>query len=185
MRETTPIRLRGLSLTPLLVLFVAASSFSHAQIAREDQVKAAYVYNFAKFVEWPARDFATATAPIRICVMNDHSFETELNQIVNGKTIAGRPVSIVGAQDADQCRRCQVLFVNSSQERQVRPIIQALRDSSVLTVGETTGFLDEGGIINFVTQDDRVQFAVNHRAADRAGLRISSRLLSVARLVIE
>ena len=181
------LRIRaGLSAWSLTLLFLfTLRAPAYAQVASEYQVKAAFVYNFAKFVEWPAREFATPTAPIRICVWKDHSFEAELNHIANGKSIAGRPVGIIAVQDADQGRNCHILFVNSSQEKQVHHIVEVLRDTSVLTVGETRDFVDEGGIIGFTMQDDRVQFQVNHRAANQAGLRISSRLLSLAKRVIE
>ena len=185
MRDVWRNRVQPVSLTLVLLLVVAESGLSNGQVASEYQVKAAYVYNFAKFVEWPAQDFPSATAPIRICVLNDPRFETELEHIVRAKTIAGHPVSVISVEDADQCRSCHVLFVNSSQKRQVHHIIQVLRDTNVLTVGETTGFVDEGGIINFVVQDERVTFEINRKAALQSGLRISSRLLSVAKLVIE
>lgn len=166
----------------LLLLF--AGQLSSAQTMTEYQVKAAYLYNFAKFVEWPSRAFENPTAPIRLCVLNYQSFESELNQMVEGKTIAGRPVAVVPVENGEQSHSCHILFVNSSQDRQVQHIIEVLRDTSVLTVGETIEFVEKGGIISFVLQDDRVRFQVNYKAANRAGLRISSRLLSVATRVI-
>jgi hypothetical protein len=174
-------------LTPgiVLALLLPGHSLSYAQTVSEDQVKAAYLYNFAKFVEWPARNFTNPTDPIRLCVLSRQAFESELNQMVKGKTIAGRPVAVVPVQRGEQARSCHILFIDSSQDRQVQHIIEALRDTSVLTVGETEGFVEKGGIVNFVLQDDRVQFQVNHRAANQAGLRISSRLLTLAKLVIE
>jgi uncharacterized protein DUF4154 len=161
------------------------TALSNAQTATEYQVKAAYLYNFAKFVEWPSRDFASPTAPIQLCVLNDQSFEVELNRIAKGKFVTGHPVSVVPVQTAEHSRSCHILFINSSQEGQTRHIIEVLRDTTVLTVGETKGFAENGGIINFVLQDDRVQFQVNHRAAKQAGLNISSRLLAVAKVVLE
>ena len=158
---------------------------SHAQSTSEYQVKAAYLYNFAKFVEWPAREFPTPEAPIRLCILNDRSFEAELSPIVKGKTVAGRPVSVISVQDGEQSRSCHILFINSSQSARARRILEVLRPASVLTVGESPKFVEEGGIINFILQDDHVQFQVNHKAANGAGLHISSRLLSVAKLVIE
>lgn len=185
MQDVPRIRVRLLSLTVVLLLLFATPPRSGAQTASESQIKAAYLYNFAKFVEWPARNFPSAAAPIRLCVLNDHSFEAELSQVVKGKSIAGRPVSVVPVQNGEQSRGCQVLFMSSSQARQTRHVMAVLRDTSVLTVGETNGFVEEGGIINFVVQDNRVQFQVNRKAANQAGLRISSRLLSLAKLVID
>ena len=157
----------------------------YAQSVSEYQVKAAYLYNFSKFVEWPTQAFASPTAPIRLCVLNDPTFELELNPVVKGKVVGGRAVTVVSVQNGEQSRSCQILFIDSSQGRQSLAIIEALRDTSVLTVGESPGFVEKGGIVNFILQDDRVQLQVNHKAATQAGLHISSRLLSVAKLVVE
>jgi YfiR/HmsC-like len=169
----------------VLLLLLSGPHLSCAQTVSEYQVKAAYVYNFSKFVEWPAQAFPSSAAPITLCVLNDPAFESELNPIVKGKIVAGRTLTVVPVQNGEQARRCQILFIDSSQDRQSRQIIDALRNSSVLTVGESPGFVEKGGIINFVLQDDRVQLQVNHKAATRAGLHISSRLLSVAKRVLE
>ena len=185
MVKTPLIRVWLLLFGVACVLLLPGHSLSYAQTATEYQVKAAYLYNFAKFVEWPARDFATPTAPLQLCVLNDQSFESELNQAVKGKTVAGRPVAVIPVQNGEQSRSCHLLFISSSHSTQVQHILEVLRDTNVLTVGETKGFVEEGGIITFVLQDDHVQFHVNHKAATQAGLHISSRLLSVAKLVIE
>jgi hypothetical protein len=168
----------------LLLLFLNGQAL-HAQAVSEYQVKAAYVYNFAKFVEWPAQDFASSTAPIHLCVFDDQAFQSELNRLVTGKTVSGHPIVVIAVPGGDQPSRCHVLFVNSSQDRKARSFLKALRDKSVLTIGEGQGFVEDGGIIGFVMRDDRVQFEVNHKAANHAGLHISSRLLSIASAVIE
>jgi YfiR/HmsC-like len=185
MREMPLIRVRLSTLAVVLVLLFLGQSLSPAQTMSEYQVKAAYLYNFAKFVEWPGGAFSSPTAPLQFCVLNDQAFESELNRLVTGKAIAGRPANVTSVRNAEESRRCHILFINSSQRGQVRHVLEVLRDTSVLTVGETQGFVEEGGIINFVLQDDRVQFQVNHKAAAQAALHISSRLLSVAKLVIE
>jgi hypothetical protein len=185
MEQSCRVRVWWLALGIALLLWFTGQPLSNAQTASEYQVKAAYLYNFAKFVEWPARDFANSTAPIQLCVLNDPSFGSELNQIVKGKVVAGHPVSVVPVQTPEQSRSCHILFVNASQNAQARHVIEVLRDTSVLTVGETKGFVEDGGIINFVLQDDRVQFQVNHKAAKQAGLGISSRLLAIAKAVLE
>ena len=185
MQQPCPVRAGWLTLGIAMLLWFPAQPLSSAQTASEYQVKAAYVYNFTKFVEWPARDFANPTAPIALCVLDDPSFVSELNRIVKGKAVANHPINVVSVQTPKQSRNCHVLFINSSHAEQSRHIIEVLRDANVLTVGETTGFVEDGGIINFVLQDDRVQFQVNHKAAKEAGLSISSRLLALARVVIE
>lgn len=156
-----------------------------SQAISEDQVKAAYLYNFAKFVEWPEESFVDASAPIHLCVLNDPSIGSELSQIVKDKHVTGRSVVVVPIQNGEQGRGCQILFINSAQSSQVEHIIKVLQGASVLTVGENTGFVEQGGIVNFVIQNDQVHFQVNHRAATQSRLRMSARLLSVAKLVIE
>ena len=185
MRCGRQARVHWAGLGTVLLLLLPGPHLLCAQTVNEDQVKAAYLYNFSKFVEWPAQAFASPVAPIRLCVLNNPAFESELNPIVRGKIVGGRAIAVIPVQNAEQARQCQILFIASSQDRQSRQIIDALRDSSVLTVGESAGFVEKGGIINFVLQDDRVQLEVNHKAATQAGLHISSRLLSVAKRVIE
>lgn len=185
MQDTQRVRVWWLTLGTTLLLLFQGQQLAHAQAVSEYQVKAAYLYNFAKFVEWPAGDFATPDAPIRLCVLDDPSVESELNQIAKGKTIGGHPVNVVPVQNGEQSRSCQILFINASHNQQARQIIELLRETSVLTVGETKVFVAEGGIISLVLQDDRMRFQVNHKAAKQAGLHISSRLLSVATLVLE
>jgi hypothetical protein len=166
-------------------LIIPCSFLAWAENISEYQVKAAYLYNFAKFVEWPAVDAESASEPFRFCVLDEPSFEAELKRIVNGKTIAGRPANVVGVQNGEQSRSCQILFISSSHDARSRPILDLLHSASVLTVGESERFLEQGGVINFVLQEDRVHFQVNRKAANEAGLRISARLLSVAKLIIE
>lgn len=185
MRASCRGRLEWLPAAIAMLQCFLAPPLLDAQTASEYQVKAAYLYNFTKFVEWPARNFANSTAPIQLCILNDTSFGSELNQIVKGKVVAGHPVSVVPVQTPEQSRSCHILFINASQNVQARHIIEVLRHTSVLTVGESKGFVEDGGIINFVLQGDRVQFQVNHKAAKQAGLGISSRLLAVAKVVLE
>jgi hypothetical protein len=175
-------RLRRWSIVFLVCLPKAAGASD--KLLSDYQVKAAYIYTFAKFVEWPSQSFENTSTPLRFCILNDRSFEVELDRMVKGKAVAGHAIEVVQVQDGIQARSCHVLFINSAQGRQARHTIEALRGTSVLTVGETSDFLAEGGVINFVIEDDRVQFQVNQKAANAAGLYISSRLLSVAKRVV-
>ncbi len=148
-------------------------------------MEAAYIYNFAKFVEWPARKFAAPNAPIRFCVLNDFAFEANLSRVVNGKSIVGHPLEVSQVRDATESLDCHVLFINSAEDRHARRIVDVLRGSSVLTVGETDDFLEEGGMISFFLDENHVQFRINHKAARQAELYLSSRLLSLAKQVLE
>lgn len=155
------------------------------QTVSEEQVKAAYLFSFTKFVEWPAGTFANASDPIRLCILNDKSFVGQLNQIVGHRQISGHPVLVVSVQDGQQSRVCQELFVGASQSTETVRIIDSLRTSSVLTVGETDEFVEKGGIISFVMQGGHVQFQVNQKAATNSHLRLSSQLLSVAKDIVK
>ena len=167
------------------LLAMLGRELAYSQAISEDQIKAAYLYNFAKFVEWPEASFPDASAPIHLCLLNDPSIGAQLIQIVKDKQISGRSIAIVPIQNAEQARGCQILFINSAQSWQVEHVIKVLQGASVLTVGEAAGFVEQGGIVNFVVQNDQVHFQVNHRAATQSRLRMSARLLSVAKLVIE
>ncbi len=163
----------------------AAAAHPPADNVSDYEVKAAYIYNFARFVEWPSAKFPGADSPIRFCILNDHSFEIELNRIVKGKTISGHKIDVIQVLDGEQARKCHLLFVGSAQERDTHHLLEAIRGTNVLTVGETSRFVEEGGIINFVLRDDHVQFQINQKAANEAGLYISSRLLGIAARIIE
>jgi hypothetical protein len=181
---------RGLHRSGLLAvtavgLFGFCCAHALGQAFSDYEVKAAYFYKFSKFVEWPKEVFTSPAAPIRFCVLRDHSFETELNRVVKGKSIPGHDIEVIGVGDGEQARRCQLLFINSIQQRESRHIIEALRGASVLTVGETGDFLQQGGMIAFVLDHDRVQFEVNRKAASDARLFVSSKMLSLAKRVVD
>jgi hypothetical protein len=152
--------------------------------AGEYQVKAAFLYNFAKFVEWPPGSFVGGAAPLRICVFGQDPFGEELHNIANNKVINGRKLVVDQVADLAAARSCHILFITSSKKAEMKQIVESLRGADVLTVGDTKGFARMGGMINFVLEDNRVRFEVNQTAAEQTGLRISSKLLSVAVLVI-
>jgi YfiR/HmsC-like len=152
--------------------------------AGEYQVKAAFLFNFAKFVEWPSSSLPDPSAPLRICILGRDPFGEELRNITKEKTVSGRKLQIDQVVDLRQARTCQILFIASSEKAQLKETLDALQGANVLTVSDTNGFLEQGGMINFVLENDRVQFGVNRKAAEKAGLKISSKLLSVAKLVV-
>lgn len=145
----------------------------------EYKVKAAFLLNFTKFVEWPAAG-ASASAPFSICILGEDPFGTALESIVEGERVNGRRL-VVQRVRPHEAQSCQVLFAGKG-EGDLGKILQELRPG-VLTVGEGTRFLHEGGMIAFVLESRRVRFDINQTAAARAGLLISSRLLNVARNV--
>ena len=150
----------------------------------EYQVKAAYLFNFAKFVEWPAGAFRTPNSPLVICVLGSNPFGSELEGSIAGKTVGGRRLEITHLPRGLDASACQIVFIPSSEKGQVREILQRLTGTNALTVGDTSGFTDDGGMINFVWEGDRVRFEANVDAAEHAHLRLSARLLTVAKLVV-
>jgi len=146
----------------------------------EYQLKAVFLFNFAKFVEWPPRAFGDARDPFTICVLGNNPFGSSLDDAVRGKTVANRPISIRLVSSPQQARTCQILFVSASERERMRGLIEALRNCCVLTVGDTDDFTANGGIVRFKVKDARVHIEIDAEAAERASLRISSRLLSLA-----
>jgi YfiR/HmsC-like len=167
----------------VVVLFLIGT---HAQspTAGEYQVKAAFLFNFAKFVEWPPSSFFDASAPIRICVFGRDPFGEELRNITREKIVNGRKLEVDQVADLRVARTCHILFIASSEKAQMKQTLESLRGTDALTVGDTKGFVEQGGMINFVLENNRVQFEVNRKAAEEGGLKISSKLLSVAKLVV-
>jgi hypothetical protein len=170
-----------------LALALALGGLSEAsalgQSADEYQVKAAFLYNFAKFVEWPPQAFHDASAPFAICVLGRNPFGRSLEEAVDGKVVEERKLVVRQFADVRQVNSCHILFVSSSERMSLRAILEELKESGVLTVGETVEFTAEGGVISLQLEGDRVRFEINLDAAGRQKLRISSKLLSLARIV--
>lgn len=157
------------------------SSTVRAQSSSEYQVKAAFLYNFAKFVDWPAEAFAGSNGKLVIGVIGDDPFGGALDQAINGKTVNGRSLVVHRLKWGQDLRSCHVLYISSSERTRLRQIVESLRGASVLTVGEMGQFNQQGGIINFILEANKVRFEINSRGADQARLRISSKLLSLAK----
>ena len=155
-----------------------------AQSAGEYQVKAAFLFNFAKFVEWPPDAFPHPDAPLQICVFGQDPFGVEFERSMVEKIVQSHKVKVAHPDDMSQARACQILFVSSSEKQRMRDILQGLQGASVLTVADTPNFIQAGGIINFVLDEDQVRFEINLKAAELAHLKLSARLLTVAKRVL-
>jgi hypothetical protein len=173
----------ALSIALSAVLGSAAYARAQAERVSEYQVKAAFLYNFAKFVEWPDAPSTNGRDPILLCVAGRDPFGKILEQTILGKTANGHPFMIKLFKKDEDASGCHILFTDSSDETYIRSLFDRLKGSSVLTVGETGKFLRLGGIINFTLEENRVRFEINVDAAERARLKISSKLLSVAKVV--
>lgn len=175
----------GISRATLLVLVLLIPALQgRAQDApSEYQVKAAYLFNFLKFVEWPENTFVDPLAPMVIGVVGDDPFGIALPQVVIGKTVQGRDVVVRIYRSGEDLRGAHILFISSSERKKLPAILSSLHSSGVLTVADMEGFLDLGGMIQFVPENNRVRFAINVEAARRAKLKMSSKLLSLAKTV--
>jgi hypothetical protein len=170
------------SLLGVLLCLLAAAA--QAQSATEYQVKAAFLFNFARFVEWPADAFPSADSALQICVLGQDPFGRDFEQVIVDKTVNGHRIEIAHPDGVPQARACQILFIAASEKARVPSILQGLKGASVLVVGDTPGFAGLGGAINFVIDDGRVRFEINLKAAELAHLKISARLLTVAKVVL-
>jgi hypothetical protein len=151
--------------------------------ANEYQVKAAFLYNFAKFVDWPPSAFSDAKQPLDICVYGHDPFGTALEDALLGKAIGERRVGLGRAMQFQDLAGCHVVFVSASAHESAADMANRLKGRAVLLVGESDGFAASGGTIQFTIEDNRVHFVINPDAADRAGLKISSKLLALAKIV--
>jgi hypothetical protein len=145
-------------------------------VSKEYQLKAAFLYNFAKYVEWPAHSFADAQSPIVIGVLGSNPFGGELTKAVSGRTINGRAIMVVYVHSPAAARRTQVLFVSAAEDSSLADLLAVLKGCAVLTVGESDAFAAQGGIIKFARMNDSLRFAINRDAARQAGLKISAQL---------
>lgn len=149
----------------------------------EYQLKAAFLVNFAKFIDWPPGSFANPQAPFAVCILGADPFGATIDDTLRGQSIGGRAVIVQRVRDASQLRHCQIAFISASEKDHLREILQNVRGANVLLVGETDGFASQGGAIQFQMQDEHIRFSINPDAAERAGLRVSSKLLSLATIV--
>jgi hypothetical protein len=151
----------------------------------EYPIKLAFLYNFAKFIEWPPESYRDPGAPLEICIVGHDPFSPDSERELRTRTVGGHPVEVLTLKPTDTLRVCHMVFIPITEKDQADRIVRGLKGSSTLTVGEAEGFAVLGGIINLTGEENKVHFEVNRLAADRAGLKISSKLLSLARIVTE
>jgi hypothetical protein len=163
----------------LLVINRPAVSGSEP-VAEEYHVKGAFLLNFAKFVAWPANAFKGPDDPIVICVLGQNPFGPALERAAQDAIAGKRSIQVRSIQTFQQLGSCQIVFASSAEKKRIRGIFDALQGGAVLSVGESEGFLSTGGMIAFKVEGEKVRIEINQQAAERAGLRISAKLLSLA-----
>jgi len=178
-RRALAFLLSGILCLPLC----ARTATAQASPPGEYQLKAAFLFNFAKFIDWPSSSFTDSRSDFSICILGSDPFGPAMDQMLQGKTIADRHVAVERTHEIAGTRHCQVVFVSPSEKPHIREILDGLRGTAALIVGDTDGFAAAGGAIQFAIEDNRVRFLINTDATERAGLKVSSKLLSLARVV--
>jgi hypothetical protein len=182
MRRSIAANLFFVSAAVIGVVLAWPAAEARAEPSREYAVKAAFIYNFAQFTQWPAEAFAAPDAPFVIGIVGDDPFDGALDKAVAGKNVAGHPMRVKRLATVAEVGECALIFVPAAQDARVGEVLSAAADKPILTVGETDNFPWAGGIIRFLTEENKVRFEINPDAAERARLRISSKLMKLARI---
>jgi hypothetical protein len=169
--------------TPAVALSPARSGAVPAAVSKEYQVKAAFLFRFAQFVEWPESAFADERSPICIGVLGDDPFGSSLEEMVSGESVGRRSFVVRRFREPEEIGACHLLFVGRSEERRLPEVFAHLRSAGVLSVSDIEDFAQLGGVIRFYLDGSRVRFEINSEEAAREGLRISAQLLDLGRIV--
>jgi len=167
------------------IAWLAASCPAHAQKPsfNEREVKAVFLFNFAQFVDWPPEAFSDPQSPIVIGVLGEDPFGRVLDEVVKGEVVRNRQLVVERYRRVEDIKTCHILFISPSETEKYEPIVARLQGRSILTVGDTEGFATRGGMIRFLTEQNRIRLRVNVGAAKAADLTISSKLLRAAEIV--
>lgn len=161
------------------VLLAVPCANAHEAVPNEHKVKTAFLYNFAKFIEWPAD-----TGTLNICILGEDHFGRDIDDIEE-KAAAGKVLSIRRIKAVQDIKQCHMLFISSSENERLASILAVAHGLNILTVSDTDGYAERGVIINFYEEQNKIRFEINKDAAERSGLKISSKLFSLARIVQE
>jgi hypothetical protein len=168
----------------VITIALVSAGYSSAQVhPTESQVKAAYLYNFGKFVRW--QDQSPSTASIQICVLGKDPFGTVLDSTVAGESIEGRKIIVKRVVKVQDAATCNILYISSSEESRLGFILSSVQHFAPLTVSDIPNFVERGGMIEFVQQQGKIRFEVNLLAAERSHVSLSSELLKVAVKVVD
>jgi hypothetical protein len=167
-----------------LALFCPLAGWAETGQLNENELKAAYLYNFAKYVDWPTAALPRENAPLVMCIIG----KSPVNEVIEslaGKTIKNRRLVVRQFSRVEDLRECNILFVNTSVKTSLTQILASVTSRPILTVSDSKGFAAAGGVIEFVPVGDKIRFEINNRAAQHVNIRISSHLLRLATTVIE
>lgn len=151
-------------------------------VSDEDRVKAAFVFNFIKFVEWPENSFGSAEASLNVCVWGTETDAASMMGL-HQKTAKQRTLKVVAVNGTGELAQCHVLFLTQRSRNSFKNVLRSIADRKILSVSDITGFARHGGLIGLFKSDDQMRFAINVEATQRSGLRMSSQLLKFGRIV--
>jgi YfiR/HmsC-like len=183
---STSRALRWVALLAFFFLWLAGvGKRTRAQTSGEEyRVKAAFIFHFAQLVDWPAEKATGTDHSLVLCTLGEDPFQGVLEGTVAGKAIGNRILRIRHLGEPQDMQACQIVFLGRAQSKRIPMLVANLHNAPVLTVGETAGFLDAGGMIDFLLEDNKLRFEVNLEAAESADLKIGSRLLVLAQRVV-
>ena len=167
----------------IIWLLLIAAPTLRAEVSKEQQLKAALLFNFTKFVEWSPASFPAPDSPLVIGVLGSPSFADEMENVAKNRNVNGHKISVKKLQGAAGARGVHLLFVSASEDARLGELRGALRGANVLTVGESEAFAKSGGVITFVIVGGKVRFDINSTAAGQASVKISAQLQKLARTV--
>lgn len=175
-------RYKAIGSAMLSLLFMAQAHAQHYP-TRENQVKAVFLFNFTQFIEWPSNAFTSHESPFIIGVLGNDPFGNYLEETVKGEKMMNHPLTVQHYKDLRELQRCHLLFIAYSDPQKIREALDALRGRKTLTVSDSDNFAEEGGMIRFFTQDNKIKLQINLTTAKAADLNISSKLLRVSEII--
>jgi hypothetical protein len=167
----------------LVALFATVAGAS--EVSKEAEVKAEFLERFTRFVDWPSAAFSGPDAPFVVCLMGSHPFGEYVDKMVRERQIKGRTTVMRRPTEAVEIAGCHLLFVAASEGPRLAKVLAVAASKPILTVADTRGFCDRGVLINFYRDDKKVRFEINTTAVKRSGLKFSSKLLKLGKLVGE
>lgn len=167
-----------------LLFFGKPGLRAQPDVSREYQIKAVFLFNFAGFVNWPSDTFSNAQQPLVIGVLGEDPFDDYLDATVRGEKVHGHPLIVRRFNSLQDVKNCQILFISRSEQRRLGEVLAGLKGKNILTVSDIDRFPEDGGMIGFITVQNKIHFKINPVAARNADLTLSSKLLRLAQIVI-
>lgn len=163
------------------VVFVSLP-VSAEEVSREYKIKAAFIYNFSKFIVWPQQNTSSDAKSFNVCTLGDDRLY-EVAHTIEGKLVQGRMLHVKKIENAEDSATCNIIFFATSDTEKIQQSLDFVKGSTVLTIGDNSHFIDNGGVIALYTENNQIVFDINHIAAKENGLKVNSRLLELAKNV--